>query len=234
MPVEEQRMSLIEHLEALRRALIISLIAWSAATIAAIFVAGKVITFLITRAGIGHAIYLQPGGGVLLQLKVALYIGIVLAAPVIIQQVWWFVSPGLHPHERRYVLPLVVATIVFFAIGVSVAMFALPLYIKILGSLAPNDVTYLPDISELVSFVLIMVIGFGLVFELPVVLFVLGMLRIISSRWLSKRRPYWFLALALMANFLTPGVDPLTPMIMFIPLYVFFEGTTLLLRLLGR
>ena len=120
-------MSLIEHLEALRRALIISLIAWSAGTIAAIFVAGHVITFLITRAGIGHAIYLQPGGGVLLQLKVALYIGIVLAAPVIIQQVWWFVSPGLHPHERKYVLPLVLATILFFAIGVSVAMFALTL-----------------------------------------------------------------------------------------------------------
>jgi sec-independent protein translocase protein TatC len=227
-------MSLIEHLEALRRALIIMLIAWSAGTIAAIFVAGHVITFLIVRAGIGHAIYLQPGGGVLLQLKVALYIGIVLAAPVIIQQVWWFVSPGLHPHERRYVLPLVLATIVFFAIGVSVAMFALPLYIKILGSLAPADVTYLPDISELVSFVLIMVIGFGLVFELPVVLFVLGMLRIINSRWLNKRRPYWFLALGLLANFLTPGVDPLTPMIMFIPLYIFFEGTALLLRLLGR
>ncbi|TMC82784.1 MAG: twin-arginine translocase subunit TatC [Chloroflexi bacterium] len=227
-------MSLIEHLEALRRALIICLIAWSVATIAAIFVAGHVITFLITRAGIGHAIYLQPGGGVLLQLKVALYIGIVLAAPVIIQQVWWFVSPGLHPHERKYVLPLVLATIVFFAIGVSVAMFALPLYIKILGSLAPADVTYLPDISELVSFVLIMVIGFGLVFELPVVLFVLGMLRIINSRWLNKRRPYWFLALALLANFLTPGVDPLTPMIMFVPLYLFFEGTALLLKLLGR
>ena len=227
-------MSVIEHLEALRRALIISLIAWAAATVAAIFIAGRVITFLITRAGIGHAIYLQPGGGVLLQLKVALYIGIVLAAPVIIQQVWWFVSPGLHPRERRFVLPLVVATIVFFAIGVSVAMFALPLYIKILGSLAPADVTYLPDITELVSFVLIMVIGFGLVFELPVVLFVLGMLRIISSRWLYKRRPYWFLALGLLANFLTPGVDPLTPMIMFIPLYLFFEGTALLLKLLGR
>jgi len=227
-------MSLIEHLEALRRALIICLIAWSAATIAAIFVAGHVITFLITRAGIGHAIYLQPGGGVLLQLKVALYIGIVLAAPVIIQQVWWFVSPGLHPHERKYVLPLVLATILFFAIGVSVAMFALPLYIKILGSLAPADVTYLPDISELVSFVLIMVIGFGLVFELPVVLFVLGMLRIINSRWLNKRRPFWFLGLALLANFLTPGVDPLTPMIMFVPLYLFFEGTALLLKLLGR
>jgi sec-independent protein translocase protein TatC len=227
-------MSVIEHLEALRRALIISLIAWGAMTIAAIFIAGRVITFLITRAGIGHAIYLQPGGGVILQLKVAIYIGLVLAAPVVIQQVWWFVSPGLHPHERRFVLPLVVATIVFFALGVAVAMYALPLYIKVLGSLAPADVTYLPDIGELVSFVLIMVIGFGLVFELPVVLFVLGMLRIVTSRWLYKRRPYWFLALGILANFLTPGVDPLTPMIMFIPLYFFFEATALLLKLLGR
>jgi sec-independent protein translocase protein TatC len=227
-------MSIIEHLEALRRMLIVSLIAWGIGTIAAIFIAGRVITFLITRAGIGHAIYLQPGGGVLLQLKVALYIGVVLAAPVIIQQVWWFVSPGLHAHERRFVLPMVVATIVFFAIGVGVAMFALPLYIKVLGSLAPTDVSYLPDIGELVSFVLIMCIGFGLVFELPVVLFVLGMLRIVSSRWLYKRRPYWFLGLGLLANFLTPGVDPVTPMIMFIPLYIFFEGTALLLRLLGR
>ena len=227
-------MSVIEHLEALRRALIISLIAWGAMTIAAIFIAGRVITFLITRAGIGHAIYLQPGGGVILQLKVAIYIGLVLAAPVVIQQVWWFVSPGLHPQERRFVLPLVLATIVFFALGVAVAMYALPLYIKVLGSLAPADVTYLPDIGELVSFVLIMVIGFGLVFELPVVLFVLGMLRIVTSRWLYKRRPYWFLALGILANFLTPGVDPLTPMIMFVPLYFFFEATALLLKLLGR
>ena len=227
-------MSVVEHLEALRRALIIALIAWSVATIAAIFVAGHVITFLVTRAGISQAIYLQPGGGVLLQLKVAIYIGIVLASPVIIQQVWWFVSPGLHPHERRFVLPLVVATIAFFALGVGVAMFALPLYIHVLGSLAPADVKYLPDVTELVSFVLIMVIGFGLVFELPVVLFVLGMLRVVSSKWLYRRRPYWFLALGILANFLTPGVDPLTPMIMFVPLYLFFEGTALLLKLLGR
>jgi sec-independent protein translocase protein TatC len=79
-----------------------------------------------------------------------------------------------------------------------------------------------------------MVIGFGIVFELPVVLFVLGMLRVIKSRWLYKNRPYWFLALGITANFLTPGADPVTPLIMFIPLYLFYEGTTLLLKLLGR
>lgn len=232
-PVEE-RMSVIEHLEALRRVLIVSLIAWTVTTVAAAFIAGHVISLLVVQAGIGQAIYLQPAGGVLLQLKVALYIGIVLASPVVIQQIWWFVSPGLHPHERRFILPLIIATIVFFFIGVSVAIFALPLYLKVLNSLSPQHVTYLPDISALISFVLLMVIGFGFVFELPVVIFVLGMMRIITSRWLRKNRPWWFLGLAIVANFLTPGVDPVTPLIMFVPLYLFYEGTSLLLRLLKR
>lgn len=227
-------MSIIEHLEALRRMLIISLVAWGLATFVSFFLSGHVITFLVSQAGLKVGYYLQPAGGVLLQLKVAMYIGIVLSAPVVIQQVWWFVSPGLHPHERRFVLPLVVATVVFFAMGVAVAIFALPLYIRVLNSLSPAAVTYLPDVTALISFVLLMVIGFGFVFELPVVIFVLGMLHIISSRWLYKNRPWWFLGLGLLANFLTPGVDPITPLIMFIPLYVFFEGTSLLLKLLGR
>ena len=234
VPVEEQRMSVIEHLEALRRALIISLATWAVTTIASFFVAGRVIGYLIARAGIGHAVYLQATGGVIIQLRVALYIGLIIAAPVVIQQVWWFVSPGLHPHERRFILPLVIATIVFFAMGVGVAIFALPLYIHVLNALAPPNTSYLPDIGELIGFILIMVIGFGIVFELPVVLFVLGMLRIISSRWLYKNRVYWFLGLGILANFLTPGVDPFTPLIMFIPLYVFFEGTALILKIIGR
>jgi sec-independent protein translocase protein TatC len=79
-----------------------------------------------------------------------------------------------------------------------------------------------------------MVIGFGLVFELPVVIFLLGTLRIISSKWLYKNRPWWFIGLALIANFLTPGVDPLTPLIMFVPLYIFYEGSTLILKLTGK
>ncbi len=227
-------MSVIEHLEALRRALIVALVAWVVATVGAFFISAQVIDFLIHRAGIHHAIYLQPAGGVINQLKVAMYIGIIIAAPIVIQQAWWFVSPGLHATERRFILPLILATIVFFAIGVGVAIFALPLYINVLNRFAPADVSYLPDLSQFISFVLLMVIGFGIVFELPVVLFVLGMLRITSSRWLHKRRPYFFLGLGLTANFLTPGADPVTPLIMFIPLYLFYEGTALLLKLLGR
>ncbi|MDQ6876263.1 MAG: twin-arginine translocase subunit TatC [Candidatus Dormibacteraeota bacterium] len=233
-PVEEPQMTVIEHLEALRRALIISLAAWAVTTIAAFFVSGKVLSFLVARAGVGQAIYLHPAGGIITELQVALYVGLVLAAPVVIQQIWWFVSPGLHKHERRLTLPLIVATIFFFGLGVAAAVYALPLYIRVLDAFAPAHVVYLPDISELIGFILTMVIGFGLVFELPVVLVVLGMLRIVSSRWLYKNRPWWFIGLALIANFLTPGVDPLTPLIMFVPLYVFYEGSALVLKLSGR
>jgi sec-independent protein translocase protein TatC len=232
--VEEDRMSIIEHLEALRRALIISLIAWGVATLASFFISGRVLGLLIHQAGLKGAIFLAPAGGVLLELKVAMYIGVVIAAPIVIQQVWWFVSPGLHPHERRFILPVIVATIVFFAFGVAVAIFALPLYLRVLNSLSPPNTTYLPDLSQLVSFVLLMVIGFGLVFELPVVLFILGMMRIINTKWLYKNRPFFFLGLGVLANFLTPGVDPVTPLIMFIPLYIFYEATALLLKILGR
>ena len=114
-------MSIIEHLEALRRVLIVCLIAWAAATIAAFFVSARVIDFLITRAGLHNAVYLQPAGGVLNELKVAMYIGVIIAAPIVIQQIWWFVSPGLHVHERRFVLPLVSAT-VFFGLACRLAL----------------------------------------------------------------------------------------------------------------
>jgi sec-independent protein translocase protein TatC len=227
-------MSIIEHLEALRRALIIIVAAWGVATIGAFFVSGQVVHLLIERAGIGRAVYLAPAGGFLIELKVALYLGLMIAAPVVIQQVWWFVSPGLFKHERRLMLPMIFATVFFFALGVAAAIYALPLYLKVLNGLSPPNVNYLADIGELIGFILTMVLGFGLVFELPVVLFVLGRLRIISSRWLYKNRPWWFLGLGLLSNFLTPGGDPLTPLIMFVPLYIFYEGTALILKLSKR
>src|SRR5258708_30630349 len=116
MLVEEQRMTIIEHLEALRRALIVALIAWAIATVVAFFISGRIIGWLIDRAGIGHAIYLQPAGGGLLELQVALYIGVLLASPLVVQQGRAVVSPGLHPEERRFILPPIVRTPFFFAL----------------------------------------------------------------------------------------------------------------------
>jgi sec-independent protein translocase protein TatC len=227
-------MSIVEHLEALRRALIISVLAWGILTLAAFFVSGQAYDLLLHRAHLPHAYVFNPTGGFTIRLKIALYIGIVVSAPVIFWQMWWFISPGLHAHERRLILPLIAATTVFFLIGVGFALFSLPLILRVLTGFLPSDITYFPNADDLLGFVLALVLAFGLVFELPVVLWTLGMLKIISSRWLYQHRIYWVIGMGVLANFMTPGADPFTPMLVFFPLWFFWEGTALLLKLTGR
>src|SRR5256885_1070416 len=109
---DDARMSVIEHLEDLRRALIVSLIGWTLATLVAFVFWQRILEVLISRAGLQKTglIFLAPTGGFMLGLKIALVVGLVGAAPIIFWQIWWFVSPGLHSHEKRFVLPLVLAT----------------------------------------------------------------------------------------------------------------------------
>ena len=232
--VEDSQMTVLDHLSALRRTLIVSILAWSAATAVAFLVWGRVLQLLIHQGGIGAVYYTTPAGAFTLALKISLYLGFVIASPVIIQQIWWFVSPGLHRHERRLILPLIGATFFFFAVGIAFAMVMLPLFLRILSGFAPSNLHFLPFVDDYISFVLVLVIGFGIVFELPVVLYALGRLGIISSGWLYKNRLYWVVGLGILSALGTPGADPITPFFMFIPLYLFFEGTALLLKVTGR
>lgn len=230
-------MSIIEHLEALRRVLIVVIIAWTLTTIVGFIFSDQIYAFIVHRAHIqgGHTIFLNPTGAFFVRLKVAIYAGFAIASPIVIQQLWSFVSPGLYLNERRLFGPLIFASIFFFALGMAFAFFSIPLIMRVLTGFADTTVMQpLFDADQFLSFVLGLIIGYGLVFELPVVIYVLGRIGIFSSRWLWKNRPYWFLGLGLLANFLTPGGDPFTPMIMFVPLYLFYEGSTLLLRLTGR
>lgn len=232
--VDDSRMTVIEHLEALRRVLVVVLVSWTVATVLAFFLSNWVYEFLQHQAGLRTTFYFAPGGFVFLRLKIALYLGFVIAAPVLIQQVWWFVSPGLHVHERRVVLPMIFASVVFFFIGVGFALYSMPLFLRLLQGFAPPGTQFLPNADELLGFFMAMLIGFGLVFELPVVLYVLGTIGIVNSRWLYRNRVYWVVGMGILANVLTPGVDPITPMIMFLPLWFFWEATTLVLRLRGH
>jgi sec-independent protein translocase protein TatC len=232
--VEDSRMTATEHLEALRRALAISFLAWLLGTVLAFFFWSPVLHFLVVRGGVTHLYFQAPTGAFVLALKIALYLGFVIAAPVIMQQAWWFVSPGLHPHERRYVLPLLLATIFFFVVGIAFALFSLPLFLHILTGFAPGNLQYLPFVDDYLRFVLVLILGFGLVFELPVVVFVLGLVGVLSSRRLRDKRFYWVAGLLIIAYLATPGADPITPLFMFVPLYLFWEGTVLLLKLTGR
>ena len=232
----EASMTVIQHLEDLRLALIISVLAWALATLVAFVFYGHIIDFLVARAGLSKQglYFTSPAGGLVFGMQIAMVVGLVGAAPIVIWQMWWFVSPGLRPHERRLILPLIVATSSFFLMGVGVALFSLPLFMRILLGLTASDLHYLPFADNLFGFVLLITIAFGIVFELPVAIFALGMLRIISSRWLYQNRLYWILAMGILANLMTPGVDPVSPLIVFIPLYLFWEASTLLLKISGR
>ncbi|MBJ7598687.1 MAG: twin-arginine translocase subunit TatC [Candidatus Nephthysia bennettiae] len=236
LPDHHKSMSVVEHLEDLRRALIISVAGWAVATAVAFVFWQRLFELLLIHAGLQKSgvVFLAPTGAFMLGFKIALYLGMVLAAPVIFWQLWWFVSPGLRQHEKRLVLPLIGATSFFFLTGVGFAIFALPLMMRVLTGFAPPDLHFLPVGDELLSFVLALVIAFGLVFELPVILWTLGMLRIISSRWLYRNHVYWIVSLGVLANLMTPGADPITPLIAFAPLVLFWEATALLLKLTGR
>ncbi len=120
-------MSIISHLEDLRRALIISIIGWVALTLVAFFFSGQAFQFLVQRSGVHQVYFTAPTDPFTLKLKISLYMGIVVASPLIFQQLWWFVSPGLHLKEKRLILPLIIATTFFFLLGVGFALFALPL-----------------------------------------------------------------------------------------------------------
>ena len=232
--VEDSQMTVLSHLSALRRTLIVSILTWSAATALAFLVWGRVLQLLIHQGGVGAVYYTTPAGAFTLALKISLYLGFVIASPVIIQQIWWFVSPGLHRHERRLIVPLIGATFFFFAVGIAFAMLMLPIFLRILSGFAPSNLHFLPFVDDYISFVLVLILGFGIVFELPVVLYALGRIGIISSSWLYTHRLYWIVGLGILSALGTPGADPITPLFMFIPLYIFFEGTALLLRLTGR
>ncbi|GAC1646252.1 MAG: twin-arginine translocase subunit TatC [Candidatus Dormibacteraceae bacterium] len=231
---DNTQMTVLDHLTALRRTLIISILAWAVASGVGFFVWGRVLQLLILQGGVGAVYYTTPAGAFSLALKISLYLGFVIASPVIIHQVWWFIRPGLHRHERRLVVPLIGATFFFFAVGIAFAMLMLPLFLKILSGFAPTNLHFLPFVDDYISFVLVLILGFGIVFELPVVLYTLGRLRIISSGWLYKHRLYWLVGLGILSALGTPGADPITPFFMFIPLYIFFEGSALLLKVTGR
>lgn len=227
-------MSVIEHLEALRRALIVMIVAVSLGTAIGWFLWPPALLYIEHHAHLPHVVVLAPAGAFFLHFKGALYIGIVIAVPVLVQQAWAYVAPGLYLSERRLFGPLVLFTILFFYIGVAFASFSVPLIIDLVTRFATQGVDYLPEGDALLSFVLALVLGFGVIFELPIVLYVLGRIGIISSGWMWRTRPYWIIGLGVVANLLMPGSDPFTPLLMMVPLYVFYEGTALLLRLTGR
>lgn len=237
-------MTLLEHLGELRTRLIKMFIAFLvASTVAWIFYDLILATLIAPLEQIpeaseivsrGQLIVTAPQEAFFIRLKVTAIAGFILSTPVILWQVWRFVTPGLYAHEKRYALPFVLMASALFACGAAFAFAVLPRALAILAGFGGSEVVLVPRASEYLSFVIFLVVAFGTTFELPVLLLSFVWVGVISSRTLRKgRRMAWILIL-IVAAFLTPTPDPLNQLILAIPLILLYEGTILLARILKR
>ncbi|HET6649626.1 MAG TPA: twin-arginine translocase subunit TatC [Candidatus Limnocylindria bacterium] len=229
-------MSLLEHLEELRRRIIIIALAILACAVAGFFLAEPIIILL--RAPLpaqgAELIQFSVAEAFGVQMQIALMSGLVLAMPVILFEIWAFVTPGLTRGERRLVWPLLGAAVVLFAGGIVLGYLLIPVAINFLLGFSLPGVQALLGLSEYVGFITTFLLAFGLALEFPVVMYLLARLGILSYAFLSKRRRYAILVIALFAVVITPGDIVIGSATLAIIMYGLFEITLQLIRMLGR
>lgn len=225
-------MSLLEHLEELRGRIIVIAVSIVLGGIAGFFLSEQIIAILRAALPEGQdtLIQISVGESLAVRLRVALYVGVAISMPVILYQVWRFVTPGLTRRERRLIWPMLVGASVLFAIGIGLGYFVIPYALDFLLGLALPGVETQLRLSEYVSFVSTVMLAFGLAFQFPVLLLLLARVGILNYRFLSSRRRWAILAIVLFAIVATPGGDPLSSMVLSFVMYALFEATLQLIR----
>ncbi len=182
----------------------------------------------------GQMIATDVVGVFLVPVKVAFLVAFVIALPYVLYQAWAFVAPGLYVHEKRLVLPLVIASTLLFLLGMSFAYFLVfPLVFKFMASIAPEGVAWMTDIDKYLSFVLTTFIAFGVTFEVPVVVIVLVRAGVVSIEKLKEVRPYVIVGAFVIGAIFTPP-DVLSQVMLAVPLWLLYELGIVLARFAAR
>ncbi len=234
---EEGVMSLVDHLAELRHRLFICIVAVVIGAAIGWYLAPTIITLLAQPApdpsgGGAKLQFLTVSGAFLNYTKISVVVGILFGLPVILYELWQFVSPGLTPQERRLALPWVPLSIIFFVMGVAVSWVTLPFALQFLTGFTVAGVTETRLTGEAYfGFVTTMFIIFGAVMEFPIVLVLLHKLGILSIEKLRSSRRMVILGIVIFAVVVTPGGDPFSPVVMAGVMYALFEFT---IWMLGR
>lgn len=229
-------MTMVEHLEELRRRLMVVIAAIAIAAVLGFLVSGPVLDLLRQPLpdGFDTLFFTSPAGAFVAQIKIAAFIGIALAMPVILYELWRFVTPGLLPGEKRLLWPFLLAGGVLFILGVVIGYLVLPYALTFLFGFAREGVQPLPTIEEYIGFVTTLLLAFGLMLQFPVVLFGLSRLGIVSPAWLAARRRWAILLIAIVSAVATPGGDPFSMVVLALFMYGLFEGTLIVIRTVQR
>ncbi len=166
-------------------------------------------------------------------LRLALYLAMIAAAPVLLYQAWAFVAPGLYKREKRVAAPLLVSSVLLFYAGCAFAYFVLlPAMFKFLSMTRPEGVMMMPDIARYLDFVAVIALASGFSFEVPVAIMILVLLGWVTPKQLSEVRGYAVIAIFVIAMIITPG-DGLSMVMMAIPMCLLYEAGILAARLVA-
>jgi sec-independent protein translocase protein TatC len=237
-------MTFVEHLEELRHRLIVAVSTIAAGSVVGWFLAKRTITLLdaplnsayeSSHHGKHLPLYIDTiYGGFTLNLKIAIAIGVMIALPVLVYQVWAFCAPAFGPNANRWG-PIVISTsILLFLAGVVTGYEVIPLAIRFFLGFDTQNLQILPFASQYVGFVALILVVFGISFELPVVLVSLTALGLTSSGWLWSKRAHFFFGIFAFSTVITPGADPVSPIILGVILFVLYLGSVVVSKAIGK
>jgi sec-independent protein translocase protein TatC len=231
-------MPLVDHLTELRRRLIISVLSLVGGALVGFVLYNRILSVLISPytevTGKTEFVFFDPLEAFATRLKVAAWSGAFIASPVVLWQLWRFITPGLHKKEKRYAIPFIAASIMLFALGAVVAMLTFKPALRFLIGVGGDQLTPLFSASKFLSLILLMIVAFGIAFEFPVLLVFLELAGVVTSQRLrSWRRPAAVIIVGV-AAVITPSQDPYSLFAMAGPMYLFYEGAILIGRLLKK
>ena len=232
-------MTLLEHLAELRRRLIISILGITAGGVVAFAFYGSIIHWfehpLCQVLPKNCNLYVtSPLDPLSIRFKISAYGGLILALPIVLYQLWRFITPGLHANERRYSIPFVLSSLVFFSAGGLVAWLTFPHALAWLTHIGGTTLHPIYTPQDYLRLIVVLMLVFGVAFEFPVVLVFLEVARVLSPRTLARWRRRAIVIITIFSAVATPSSDPFSMLGLAVPLYLFYEGSILIGKLLKR
>jgi len=222
------KMSFLEHLDELRKRIVASLLGVAIGVLASFAFINHIVNFIlkptwqVLPAG-SRMIYTQPGEAFGLYIQISLIAGVVLAAPWIMYQVWLFIAPGLYANEKKLAIPFVALGTIGFISGTVVNHYlTFPFMMRFFASFNTADLVFMPRLEDVFDLYTKMLLGMGLVFQMPMVVYTLAKLRMVTARFLLRHFKYAFLIIFIVAAVITPTGDMVTQAIFAAPMIALY------------
>ena len=219
------RMTFLEHLDELRKRIIYSLYALIACCVVSFFFWRELFAYYVHYFSLygGKLVYNQPMAGFMFSLKLTALLGVIAAAPFVFSQLWLFVSPGLYAREKRVVVPFVVfSSLLFFAGAYFGHVLGFPSMWRFFASYEIEGLTYMPALDITFSFYVKVILGLGLTFQMPMLVYFLARFGIVNWKFLVKQFRYAVLIISILAAVITPSADIVTMLVFAAPMLVLY------------